>query len=53
METVTTALTDGITSIATDATSAIGNVIPVALPVMGIMVVVSLAIKVFKKVAGK
>ena len=53
METVTAALKAGITSIATDATGAAADVIPVALPVMGIIVVVGIGIKVFKKVAGK
>lgn len=51
--TVTSALKTGITTIATDASTAIGDVIPVALPIMGAMVIVSVGIKVFKKVTGK
>lgn len=51
--TVTSALKTGITNIATDASTAIGDVIPVALPIMGAMVIVSVGIKVFKKVTGK
>ena len=50
---VTTALTAGISSIANDAMSAIGSVIPLALPIVGAIVVVSVGIKVFRKVTGK
>lgn len=50
---VTTALTAGVTSIASDAMSAIGSVIPVALPIMGAVVVVGIGLKVFRKVTGK
>ena len=53
ISTVTDALTTGITTIGSDVMSAVGSVIPVALPVMGAIVVVSIGIKVFKKVAGK
>ena len=49
MEGVTTALTTGITTIASSATDAIAKVLPVALPVMGAIVVVTIGIKVFKK----
>lgn len=50
LSTVTTALTNGIKSIATDAMSAIGSIIPVALPIMGAIAVVGIGISVFKKV---
>ena len=53
VSTVTTALTTGISSIANDAMSAIGSVIPLALPIMGAIVVVGIGIKVFRKVTGK
>lgn len=49
MEGVTTALTTGITTIASNATDAIAKVLPVALPVMGAIVVVTIGIRVFKK----
>lgn len=49
MEGVTTALTAGITTIASSCTDAISKVIPVALPVMGAIVVVTIGIKVFKR----
>ena len=51
MEGVTTALTTGITTIASSATDAIAKVLPVALPVMGAIVVVTIGIRVFKKFA--
>lgn len=50
---VTTALTNGITTVASDALSAIGSIVPVALPIMGAMAVVGIGIRIFKKVAGK
>lgn len=50
---VTTALTNGITTVANDALSAIGSIIPVALPIMGAIAVVGIGIRIFKKVAGK
>jgi hypothetical protein len=50
MQTVTTALTEGITTIATDALSAIGSIIPVALPIAGAVIVVTIGLRVFKKV---
>ena len=50
--TVTDALTTAMTSTASECTSAIGAVLPVALPVMGALVVVGIGIKVFKKVIG-
>lgn len=51
MEGVITALTTGITSIATSATDAIAKVLPVALPVMGAIVVVTIGVKIFKRFA--
>lgn len=53
MEAVTSALTAGISTIASDAMSAIGAVIPVALPIMGAITVVGIGIKIFKKVSTK
>lgn len=51
METVTSALVTGITSIGTEALSAVGSVIPVALPIAGAVVVVTIGLRIFKKVA--
>lgn len=53
MEAVTTALTNGITSIATEAMNAVGTVVPAALPIAGAIIVVSIGLRVFKKVTGR
>lgn len=53
MEAVTTGLTSGITSIATDAMSAIGAVVPVALPIFGAVLVVNIGLRVMKKITGR
>lgn len=53
LSTVTTALTSGVSTIATDAMGAIGAIIPVALPIMGAMVIVGIGLKVFNKVTGR
>lgn len=53
MDSVVTGLTTGISDIATQAMSAIGAVLPVALPILGAVVVVGIGIKLFKKVAGR
>lgn len=41
------------TSIATSATSAINGVIPIALPLVGAGLVITIGLKVFKRIAGK
>lgn len=51
MEAVTKSLVDGITTFAGDAMGAIGSIVPVALPIMGAIVVVGIGIKVFRKFA--
>lgn len=51
--TVTTALVEGLTTVANNATEAIIGVIPVAVIVMGAMFVVSVGIKAFKKIGGR
>ena len=53
MEAVTTGLTTGIASAATSMMSAIGDILPVALPVMGAIAVIGVGIKVFRKVTGR
>ena len=47
--TVTDALTSALGTIASDMTGAVSAVAPIALPVMGGILVVSLGIKAFKK----
>lgn len=51
--TVVEALTTALTKTAGDCTAAISAVLPVALPVMGAIVVVGIGIKIFKKVTGR
>lgn len=53
MEAVSTALKTGITSIATGMGDAIGDVVPAALPIVGMVLVVSIGLKVFKKITGR
>lgn len=53
MEAVTTALTTGLTSIATAATGAIGDIVPVAAPVLGAILIIGIGIKAFKKISGR
>ena len=51
--TVVSALSTAFTSIAADASSAIATVLPIALPIMGAIVVIGVGIRVFKRVAGR
>ena len=46
---VTGALTSALSTIATDMTGAISAVVPIAVPVIGGILVVTLGIKAFKK----
>ncbi len=50
MEALTTALTTGLSTTATDMLGAVGAIVPIALPVMGGIAVVGIAIRTFKKV---
>ena len=49
---VVDAITTAVTSAAGEAMSAISGVLPVALPLMGAMVVVGIGIAVFRKATG-
>lgn len=51
METVTNAMTTGLQTIADSMGTAIGNIIPVALPVMGMLAVVGVGIRIFHRIA--
>lgn len=51
MEGIVTALTTGVSGFATDAMGAIAAIVPVALPIMGALVVVGIGIKAFRKFA--
>lgn len=46
---VVTAMTTAIQTIATDCTSAISSVVPVAAPIMGAIAVIGIAIKTLRK----
>lgn len=53
MNAVVDALTSSMQTTADGCMDAISNVLPVALPVMGAIVVIGIGIKIFKKVTGK
>lgn len=53
MEAITTAVKTALATVQSDATGLIGDVLPYALAVMGAVLVVSIGIKVFKKVTGR
>lgn len=53
MAAVVTALTTGFTDVATQSLSAITGILPVALPVLGAIVVVGIGIRLFKRVTGR
>lgn len=53
MTDITSALTTSFSGVATAVTGMIGDVLPIALPIVGGMVVVKLGIKIFKSVTGK
>lgn len=50
---VETALTNSFISIGSSMTSVVGKILPVALPIMGALLLVGFGIKAFKKVANK
>lgn len=53
MEAITTAVKTALNTVQSDAMGLIGDVLPYALAVMGAVLVVSIGIKVFKKVTGR
>lgn len=50
---ITSALTSSFTEVGTSLTGVIGDVLPIALPIIGGVLVVSVGIKIFKKVTSK
>ena len=48
-----TALTGACSTMASDMTSAVTGIIPIALPVVGIVMVVVIGVKVFKRITSK
>ena len=53
LSSVETALESSFTSIGTSMTSVVGKILPIALPIMGALLLVGFGIKAFKKVANK
>lgn len=53
MEAFTQALVTAFTTMATDSLGAISQIVPVALPVLGAIIVLGVAIKAFKRVTGR
>lgn len=53
LSSVETALTTSFTSIGASMTSIVGKILPIALPIMGALLLVGFGIKAFKKVANK
>lgn len=51
--TVTDALANGFTTVAGDAMNAISRILPIALPIMGAVIVIMVGIKLFKSIAKK
>lgn len=50
---VTSAVTDGLATTATNAMGVIASVLPYALAIVGAVIVVTLGIKVFKRISGR
>ena len=53
MSSVESALTSSFTEVGSSMTSIIGKILPIALPIIGGVLVVMLAIKIFKRVSNK
>lgn len=53
METVSTALVSAMTTTASSITDALGKIAPLALPLVGVGLVVTIGVKFFKRIASK
>lgn len=53
MSGVVESVTAGLSTTANSIMGAIGDILPVALPVLGAVLVVTVGIKIFRKVAGR
>lgn len=53
MSGITTAVTGALQTVQTDAMSIISSVLPYALAIVGAVLVVTIGIKVFKRISGK
>lgn len=52
MDTLVTSLVSGFTSTASSMLSAVGQIVPVMLPVVGGIAVVTIGVKIFRKLNG-
>lgn len=50
---ITSALTTSFTEIGSELTGIVGDVLPIVLPLVGGVIVVSVGVKIFKKVTSK
>lgn len=50
---VQTALVSSFTTVASDAQATMAAILPVAIPIVGFSIVVTLGIKIFRKVSGR
>lgn len=46
-------LTSSLSTVASDALDTIGGILPVALPVLGAIIVISVGIRIFRKISGR
>lgn len=53
IESITTAIETAFKSVADNAMSGIGKILPIALPVVGAFLTINLAMKAFKKLVNK
>ncbi|MBQ7067254.1 MAG: hypothetical protein IJN92_10585 [Lachnospiraceae bacterium] len=51
--TLITSLTEGLKTVAADMTTSLSSVLPVALGVVGGVMVITFGVKIFKKITGK
>ena len=50
---VSGALTDSLQAVGSDMTGIVADVLPIALPIIGSILVITFGIKIFKKITGK
>lgn len=53
MEAIVTQLTTSMTEIGTSLTSIVAKTLPIALPIIGAVMVVCIGLKIFKKITAK
>lgn len=53
MDGITTAFTEGAGTIVTNLTNLVAGIVPVVLPILGVVIAVGMGIKIIKKVTGR